>query len=113
MAKPRPRAGILGNVAVGTVRERASARNCHAPATLRPETAAYPSIGSLRLLTDRRIAMSTMSRERARRTRWLVRGAVAAGCALLLAGCVVYPAGPGYYYGPGYYGYYGHPYYYR
>jgi hypothetical protein len=40
---------------------------------------------------------------------WLVRAAVAAGCAILLSGCVVYPAGyygpprPAYYYG-GYYG---------
>jgi hypothetical protein len=53
----------------------------------------------------------------ARKTNRLLRCAVAAGCLLALAGCVVYPAGGyGYGYGPphpvyygGGYGYYGRP----
>jgi uncharacterized membrane protein len=60
--------------------------------------------------------MSTVPSDRPRRSPWLVRCAVAVGCALALSGCVVYPAGPGYYGHPyyGYYGgYYGHPYYWR
>ncbi len=58
--------------------------------------------------------MSTNASARPRRAKLLLRGAVALGCALLLSGCVVYPAGPGYYGRPGYYGggyyggYYGH-----
>jgi hypothetical protein len=62
--------------------------------------------------------MSIAASGRARPTNWLIRCAVALGCALVLSGCVVYPGGPGYYgyYGPrpAYYGgYYGHPYYWR
>ncbi len=51
---------------------------------------------------------------RYRSAGWLLHCAVAAGCALLLSGCVVYPGGYyGGYYGGGY-GYYGRPYgYYR
>ena len=47
--------------------------------------------------------MSIVAFERQRRRNRLVRCAVAVGCALLLSGCVVYPAGG--YYGPprGYY----------
>jgi hypothetical protein len=60
------------------------------------------------------IATSRASSRHPRPTKWLVRCAVALGCALVLSGCVVYPAGPGYYGRPVYYGgYYGHPYYWR
>ncbi len=38
-----------------------------------------------------------------RRAPWLIRAAVAAGCAILLSGCIVYPAG---YYGPPRHAYY-------
>ena len=55
--------------------------------------------------------MRSVSPRRQRARRWLVRSAVALGCALTLGGCVVYPAGGyyghphPYYYGGGYYGY--------
>ena len=53
--------------------------------------------------------MSDRLTARRRLTRVVLRGALAAGCALLLSGCVVYPARPYGYYYPGYYygGYYG------
>jgi hypothetical protein len=56
--------------------------------------------------------MSTTFARRRQPTTWLLRSAVAIGCALVLSGCVVYPAG---YYGrpPGYYYGYPHAYYYR
>ena len=50
--------------------------------------------------------MSILSNPRHHLTRTLFRGAVAVGCALLLSGCVMYPARP-YGYAPGYY--YGGP----
>jgi hypothetical protein len=51
--------------------------------------------------------MSTSSNSSRGVARITLRAAVAAACALLLSGCVVYPARPYGYYAPGYY--YGGP----